>query len=704
VNIYSFVSLSAFIICLFLGWLVYWKNKTSPVNRSFAIATVCMGTWSSFPFVATIASTEIKALFWSRVVYIAAIFTATIFWHFVRIMVGIEKKRSERIIIKVSYIVSALFLFILFRPDFIQGIVRFAPHCAVVPGPLYRIFVLFFGLMCLDGFRMLLNVYKTLRGYKRSQVRYLFLGLSLAFVGGIMHFLAAYVGIEPFPHDFLIIAYSLIMAYAIVAHRLMDINVVITRGVAYAAVTTIIAGTYIVLMAGVDKFFSALPGYNPALAHSFLFIAVLFALIYVLPQMKIRALEITRRTLFRGRYDYQQELSEATRLIPTMLNLAQLCDYVVIKIRDTLMPKRLMLFVYDETGHEYLLLNSFGLDRDLASKMKIAENTALAGLLRDTGRPIVKEELKKTNTVPQEAMGLGLEQLTSLEVELCIPLMLHENLIGILALGNKGTGEMYTDEDLSLLSALANQVALTIEYIKAIDKITSEKRFVGLGKAAMRMAHDIKNPLVPLKAFLQILPNKYPEEFAKMASIDAEFTGRFYESALEGVDRINLLIERALHYARHPQPMFSQIELNSILEDVLIQEEVNIKKTNINLEKMYAKEDNKIVADAEQLIELFSNLIANSIDAVENSPTKKLIVKTKALDGRIVIEIIDTGCGISKDKLDTIFDPFITYKHKGSGLGLAIVKKIVDDHRGRIEVDSEPGKGTSFKIVLPRKQ
>jgi signal transduction histidine kinase len=494
------------------------------------------------------------------------------------------------------------------------------------------------------------------------------------------------------------------MAYAIVAHRLMDINVVITRGVAYAAITTIIAGTYIVLMAGIDKLFSALPGYNPTLAHSFLFIAVLFALIYVLPQMKIRALEITRRTLFRGRYDYQQELSEATRLIPTMLNLAQLCDYVVAKIRDTLMSKRLMLFVYEETGHEYLLLNSFGLDRDSVSGMKIAENSALAGLLRDAGKPIVKEELKKTNTVPQEAMGLALEQLTSLGVELCVPLMLHENLIGILALGNKDTGEMYTNEDLLLLSALANQVALTIEYIKAIDKITSEKRFVGLGKAAMRMAHDIKNPLVPLKAFLQILPNKYPEEFAKMASIDAEFTGRFYESALEGVDRINLLIERALHYARHPQPMFSQIELNSILEDVLIQEEVNIKKTNICLEKMFAKEDNKIVADAEQLIELFSNLIANSIDAVENSPTKKLIVKTKALDGRIVVEITDTGCGISKDKLDTIFDPFITYKHKGSGLGLAIVKKIVDDHRGRIEVDSEPGKGTSFKIVLPRKQ
>lgn len=296
-----------------------------------------------------------------------------------------------------------------------------------------------------------------------------------------------------------------------------------------------------------------------------------------------------------------------------------------------------------------------------------------------------------------------MEQLNALGAELCVPLMLKDDLTGIVTLSNKKSGEMYTEEDLSLLVTLAKQVALTIEYIKAIDKITVEKRYVGLGKAAMRMAHDIKNPLVPLKTFLQILPDKYPKEFAKMSKIDAEFTGRFYESALEGVDRINLLIERALHYARHPQPVFSKVELDSLLDDVLTQEDVELKNAKIELKKQYNPSDNHIEADSEQLMELFSNLISNSIDAMEEAKTRKLTIATQPLSGRVTVKITDTGCGISKDKIDTIFDPFITYKHTGSGLGLAIAKKIVDDHKGTIEVDSQPEKGTSFKVTLPRK-
>jgi len=262
---------------------------------------------------------------------------------------------------------------------------------------------------------------------------------------------------------------------------------------------------------------------------------------------------------------------------------------------------------------------------------------------------------------------------------------------------------MYTDEDLVLLSTLANQVALTVEYIKAIDKITTEKRYVGLGKAAMRMAHDIKNPLVPLKAFLQLLPDKYPNEFKQMGEIDQEFTGRFYESALDGVDRINLLIERALHYSSHPEPVFSRVRMNDILDEVLNQGDAGLKQWNINLKRKYDTSDTFIMADGEQLIELFSNLIANSIEAMEGVKSRTLFITTQSVNDRVAAEIIDSGCGIPKDKIDTIFDPFITYKHKGSGLGLAIAKKIVDDHKGIIEVSSQPGRGTSFKVILPKK-
>ncbi|MCQ9208154.1 MAG: ATP-binding protein [Omnitrophica bacterium] len=702
-NIFAVSGLINAISVSILGAFVYFKNKTSQINIKYALFCFFVAFWSYNYFLWQIATDTKTALFFSRSLMAGAIFIPISFLHFILILLDLVEQKKK--ILKLGYFISTIFFILNFTPYFVKDVgpkllFPFWPKAGIAFGPFLVTWVWY----CLYPCLLLYKSYRQSSGVKRNQFKYVLLGIVIGYSSGSTNYFLWYnIPIAPYG-NFIVPIFVGIMAYAIVAYRLMDINVIITKGLAYGTLTAAIAGAYVGMMVGVDRIFSGVAGYNPTLVHTLLFIVVLFALIYVLPQMKIRAIEITRRTLFRGKYDYQEELSEAARVIPTMLNLKQLGDYILIKIRDTMMVDKLALFVYDESEHIYYGSASFGLSKDAVSKIKIGENSALAGLLRNAGNPLVKEELKITGTIPEEAMDLALKQLDSLGAELCIPLMLKDDLTGIVTLSSKKTGEMYTEEDLSLLATLANQVALTIEYIRAIDKMASEKRYVGLGKAAMRMAHDIKNPLVPLKTFLQILPDKYPKEFSRMSKIDAEFTGRFYESALDGVDRINNLIERALHYSRHPEPHFSEIKLDDILDDVLTQEDVNLKKTKVQLEKQYNPSSNSLQADGEQLIELFSNIIANSIDAMEEAATRKLTVKTLAFNGRVAVEIVDTGCGIPKDRMGTIFDPFITYKHQGSGLGLAIAKKIVEDHKGTIEVNSKPGKGTTFKIVLPRKQ
>ncbi len=704
-NIYSSPPLVGAIFCFAIGLFIFLKNKKSPTNIAFSLCCLSIFIWLSGYTLAYLTKDRNLAVFFCRLACTGAMFTAPTFYHLT--ISFLKKDGKEKKLVALFYgIMIAIVPFSMTSRYFLSGVYKYFWGYYSKAGLLHPLYlIIFFGIF-IRAFLLLYAHYKErkeLSPIKATQTKYLFIAYVIALMGAV-DYIPKY-GVEFYPSGFVFeIAFAVITAYAIIAHRLMDINVVITRGLAYGAITAVIAGAYIGLMAGVDKIFAGMAGYNPALAHSLLFIIVLFALIYVLPQMKIRALEMTRRALFRGRYDYQQELSEATRVIPTMLNLEQLGQYILTKIRDTMLVDKLALFVYDEAEHIYYVMASLGLDKGEDAGMKIGENSPLAGLLRAGGKPLLKEELQRTGTTPEEIMPLALEQLESLGAELCIPLMLKEDLAGILTLSNKRSGEMFTDEDLSLFAALTNQVALAIEYIRAIDKISSEKRYVGLGKAAMRMAHDIKNPLVPLKTFLQILPDKYPKEFSEMAKIDAEFTGRFYQSALEGVDRINHLIERALHYSRHPQPQFAQVDLVNLLEDVLIQEEVDLKKTKVQVQKQYDPAVNGIEADGEQLIELFSNLISNSIDAMEEAPQRILTVKTQIFDSRVLVEIIDSGCGIPKDKISSIFDPFITYKHQGSGLGLAIAKKIVDDHRGTIEVNSEPEKGTRFKVTLPRKQ
>ena len=692
---------------LTLGIIVFFNNPKNKVNRNFtnfmlwAVIWIMSNFLESEPFSPTTVAFLLKLDFAS----------AAIIGHaFLLFCLNFPVPTIGRVKECLLFIPAGLFAILSFSDLIVRDIGSYESGLQLQfnTGPLFLIYTVYYFVYIGAAITSLIVKRKQSSGVKKAQISYVLLGTFLSFATAVLINLVlsqlvtltvavSRIGIYGL---FFLIGFT---SYAIIAHRLMDINVVITKGLAYGALTGVIAGAYIGLMMGVDRIFTGVAGYNPAIAHALLFIAVLFALIYVLPQMKIRAIEITRRAIFRGKYDYQQELSEATRIIPTMLNLEQLGSYILTKIRDTMAVDKIALLTYTESEHAYSVLTSLGLDQDTTFKVKIGENSALAGLLRNATTPLVKEEMEKLGTIPEQAMELALKHLDSLGAELCVPLMVKEDLTGILTLSNKRTGEMFSEEDLSLLSTIANQVALTIEYIKAVDRIVSEQRYVGLGKAAMRMAHDIKNPLVPLKTFLQILPDKYPKEFSKMSKIDAEFTGRFYESALEGVDRINLLIERALHYARHPQPAFSPVELASLLDDVLIQEEVSIKKAKIELQKQYDSADNNIKADGDQLIELFSNLIGNSIDAMEDSPVKKLTVKTQGLTERVAVEITDTGCGIPKQRIGTIFDPFITYKHKGSGLGLAIAKKIVDDHKGIIELKSEPGKGTTFRIILPRK-
>jgi signal transduction histidine kinase len=703
------VSLSMTALTLFcVAVFVYFNNRKRALNQSFTLFALTATLWSFGESRLILASNDVIALFLARLTYPGVIFIAPTFVHFVYVFLGITEKK-RKILLRAFYLFGGISLILNFTNLLTPSPVpKFSfNYYWESSGIIFPYHFVIWWTIVMYGLFELFKAYATSTGVKRNQIKYVFWGALIGFFGGASNYLL-FFNIELYPYSpfgtYGVPIFPIMVTYAIVAYRLMDINVIITRSLAYGTLTAIIAGTYIGLMAWLDGLFSEFAWYNPLRAHSLLFVVMFPALIYVLPRVKTRALEITRRALFRGKYDYQDELSEAASVIPTMLNLEELGNYVLDKVRTTMLVNKLTLFIYEEAEHSYCFLNCFGVDKDSVSQIKIEENSALAGLLRSSGTVLVREDLERAGKVPEDILDLALKQMQPLGAELCLPLMVKDSLTGIFTINNKGNGEIFTEEDLSLLTTVANQVALTIEYIKSIDKISSNKRYVGLGKASMRMAHDIKNPLVPIKTFLQILPDKYPEKFKEMGKIDPEFTGRFYESALDGVDRINHLIERALHYARYPQPVFAPVQLHSLLDDVLDQEDVALKKAKIQLKKRYTSSPSIISADGEQLMELFSNLISNSIDAMDKVKGKKLQVRTKAVSDRMAVEIVDNGCGIPKDRIGPIFDPFITYKLKGSGLGLAIAKKIVDDHKGLIEITSTPGKGTTFRVLLPRKQ
>jgi len=223
-------------------------------------------------------------------------------------------------------------------------------------------------------------------------------------------------------------------------------------------------------------------------------------------------------------------------------------------------------------------------------------------------------------------------------------------------------------------------------------------RLASLGTLAAGLAHEIRNPLVAIKTFTQLLPERFEDE---------EFRTHFTNIASSEVDRISQFITELLNFARSSDPRLEFEDINSILEGMILLTSNETKKKQISIVKNYAPDLPLVQLDREQIKQVFLNILLNAIEA---TPEKgEILVKTRSFEKPggepyIQVEFTDNGRGIPAERLEDIFTPFFTTKEKGSGLGLSISQQIVQDHKGYINVESELNKGTSFFINLPLNQ
>jgi signal transduction histidine kinase len=272
-------------------------------------------------------------------------------------------------------------------------------------------------------------------------------------------------------------------------------------------------------------------------------------------------------------------------------------------------------------------------------------------------------------------------------------------------LGYKFTKDIYSHEDIELLSTLANQTAIAIENARLYEDLKRSKSYIrradrlaSLGTLTAGLAHEIRNPLVAIKTLTQLLPERLDDE---------EFRSQFLKIASGEVDRISSLVNELLDFARPSDPKWELEDINTILEGMILLISTETKKKLITIIKNYASNLPPAQIDREQIKQVILNILLNAIDAT--SENGKITVKTRSFikpggEPYVQIEFTDTGCGIPGEHLEDIFNPFFTTKVTGSGLGLSISNQIVQDHKGYIDVESQLGKGSSFFINLPVNQ
>ena len=231
----------------------------------------------------------------------------------------------------------------------------------------------------------------------------------------------------------------------------------------------------------------------------------------------------------------------------------------------------------------------------------------------------------------------------------------------------------------------AEQLAIANEnLLEAETAVRRSERLAALGQLSAGLAHELRNPLSSIKGSAELL--------SRSAARGNPTAQELAQIIIEEAERTNSLVTRFLDFARPLEPRRQQVDVTQIIDRAA-------HRAGVSIIRNYSPDVPPLSIDPELMEQVFLNLFSNASQA--SPPGAPITAVTRADDGLADISIVDRGCGIPPEKIDSIFNPFVTTKQNGVGLGLAIVSKIVDGHGGKMAVESAPGKGSVFHVLLP---
>lgn len=385
-------------------------------------------------------------------------------------------------------------------------------------------------------------------------------------------------------------------------------------------------------------------------------------------------------------------LYRISRFIDSITDLKYLLKLIMEESKKVVNAEASSLLLYDDEKSELYFEVALGKKGEKVKEVRLKTSEGVVGAVARKKKSINVKDVRKTDIWDSKVDMVSGFKTRSL---LAVPMIRKGDLIGVIEVLNKKGANNFSGEDVRIMEILAEQAALCIENARLYEENLRVARMAAIGQTMAELSHYIKNVLAGFEASSYLLE-------AGLEKDNRELIEQGWSFLKKSEEKISTLVMNMLSYSKKRKPSFNLCNVNKVMEDVTSLMEPRLKEKSIKIEKHFDKNMEETVIDSDGIYNGVLNLISNAMDAVEGK-NGKITVNTlnDKKNHQVKIEVKDNGGSIPKDKIRDVFNLFYSSKKKGTGLGLAVTKKIIDEHKGKISVESEEGKGTTFTIVIP---
>jgi putative PEP-CTERM system histidine kinase len=697
-NFSTTLSFIAAILSLALAVFVFLRDRHSFVHRLFAVGLMAFALEAGLSGLSFRATSASELAYWQRLKLIVGSFLPGIWLIF---SLSFARANYREFLSRWKWILFASFIFpflmtTVLGDAFFVGKPMVDESLGVMielgwSGYAYHLFFMLCAVL------ILMNLERTLRhstGYMRWQVKFLIIGIGGLF--GIQIYLGSQVvlfraldmSLEMINVGALIVADVLVL-WSLLRTRLFNIDFYLSHSFLYNSLTLLLVGIYFIavgLVARIAVYFKN--GGNLPLTAFLIFTAIVgLAVLLFSDRLRLKRKHFISRHFSRPRYDYRKEWTEFTHGTTSVTGSKDLCAAVARMVSRTFEILSVTIWLLDE-NEESLLLGGSTVYSELQVKdIKSSEKGAkeLIHAIRNRSMPIDFDSAEEGWA--SELREANPDYFREARIRYCIPLVASEKLLGVMTLNDRIAGIPFTTEDFDLLKTIADQTAGNLLNLKLSESLRQLREVEAYKNMSAFMMHDLKNLASTLSLTMQNLPTHFD---------NPDFRNDAFNVISQSVTKINNMCSNLSILSHKIKLNRTEIDLNKLITSTLSGLNGCLKVPVIQGLQPLAK----LFVDSEQIQKVLTNLILNANEAMSNGG--EIQVATEQRDVSIVLMVKDNGCGMSEAFMErSLFRPFKTTKRQGMGIGLFQSKMIVEAHGGKIEVESEEGKGSTFRVYLP---